>query len=131
MFSTPIKTPQQLTEAIVSTYIYDLVIAVLFIAALIIIANIIPWQGGKNDTSGDKRRVYFFALLVLTLAVGIGFNYMAFFSNIGVPTFRMDYMLHMVLGPVVAAALYFGVLYLLIKTQKTYNKLASIFNKRK
>lgn len=123
----PIKTQPQLQEAILGTYLFDIVIAVVFIVALIVIANLIPWQGGKNDTSGRKRRTWYFTLMFLTLAVSLGFNYMGYFSNIGVPTFKMDYMLHMVLGAVLSAVVYGGVLYLIIIMQKTNNKLRSIF----
>lgn len=128
---TLIKTVDQLHMAVAGTYMFDLVIAVCFIVVLIASAYLIPWQGGKNDTSGAKRRYWFFIFMFLTLICSLAFNYFCYMKNIAVPTFKMDYMLHLVLGALVASAVYGGVLFLTIKMQKNYNKLASIFKQKK
>ncbi len=125
MFTT-IKTMPQLKEAIASTYLYDALIAVIFIVLLIIIANAIPWSGGKVETSGRTRRIWFFILAFLTIIACVVFNFLAFYSEIGVPSFKTSYMLHMILGGVAGLVIYSVVLIVLIMMQKTKNKLASI-----
>lgn len=128
MFS-PIKTMPAFKQAIMSTYIYDIIIAVIFIVALIIVANMISWSGGKVETSGKTRRVWYWSLAFLTLIAAIVFNFFAFYKQIGVPTFKAEYVLHMALGGIAASIIYMVVLYVIIKTQKTKSKLASIFAK--
>lgn len=125
MFST-IKTMPQLREAIVSTYLYDLLIAVIFIVLLIIIANAIPWYGGKIETSGKTRRSWFFVLAFVTILACVGFNFFAFYNEIGVASFKTTYMMHMIAGGFVGVAVYSIVLIIIISMQKTKSKLESI-----
>lgn len=127
---TPIRTMPQLKEAIMTTYLYDMLIGLVFIVLLIIIANMISWSGGKVETSGKTRRVWYWILAFVTLLSCVAFNFFAFYRQIGVPSFKMDYMMHMILGGVVATVLYLGLLYILIITQKTKSKLGSIFAKQ-
>lgn len=127
MFSlTPIKTQPQLQEAVLGTYLFDAVIAVALIILFIIIANLIPWQGGKNDSSGNTRRMWFWIMGAVTLFACMAFNYFCYMGNILVPTFKMDYVLHLVLGSIMAAVIYFIVLFLIIKLQKKQTKLWSV-----
>ncbi len=121
-----IKTAPQLKEAIISTYLYDLVIAVIFIALLVLIAWLIPWQGGKHDTSGRTRKVWYIVLGVINLLGSIAFNFFAFYKKIGVPNFRSDYMLHMVLAAILGTVIYYGVLWLIIKIQKNSGKVTKL-----
>ncbi len=123
----PIKTQPQLQEAILSTYLYDAIIAIVFILILIMIANAISWRGGKSDNSGKTRRGWFFAIMIATLFTTAIFNYLGFMSNISVEAFKMDYTLTLVLGSIMSTAIYFVVLFGIIKTRKTKTKLASIF----
>ncbi|MFI3296774.1 MAG: hypothetical protein R3Y59_03985 [bacterium] len=125
-----IKTQPQLQEAILSTYLYDAIIAVVFILLLVLIISLIPWQGGKVDNSGKKRRMWFYILLVATLFTTAIFNYFGFMSNIMVGAFKSDYMLTLILGSLMASAIYFIVLFAIIKTRKNKTKLSSIFPKK-
>ena len=121
-----IKTMPQLKEAILSTYLYDLVIAIIFIVLLVVVASLIPWQGGKSDSSGRTRRVWYIVLGILNLVGTILFNFFAFCKKIGVPNFRSDYMLHMVLGAILFTVLYYGLLWLIIKIQKNSGKVTKL-----
>ena len=125
MFNS-IKTIPQLKEAIASTYLYDALIAVIFIVLLIIIAKAIPWYGGKVETSGKTRRTWFFLLAFVSIIACVGFNFFAFYKEIDVHSFKTTYMLHMILGGVLGVALYSIVLIVMMLMQKTNNKLASI-----
>ncbi len=123
---TPIKTLPQLQEAILSTYLFDAILAVAFIILLVIVANLIPWSGGKQDTSGVKRRLWFWILAAGTLFACLAFNFLAFFQNIAVATFKMDYVLHLALGSAAALACYIVVLIVVIKLQNKKTKIGSI-----
>ncbi|MDE5657366.1 MAG: hypothetical protein K2I19_09885 [Muribaculaceae bacterium] len=129
MFNELIKTPAQLGSAITSTYIYSLIIAVVMVLIMVIVANMIPWEPGRRDNSGSKRRVAFFVLMVLTLVAPVIVNYFMFFNKISTPAFRSDYMMHMGLAGVAAAVVYFIIGFVLVKMQSKKTKLESIFPK--
>ncbi|MDE6097849.1 MAG: hypothetical protein K2G24_03080, partial [Muribaculaceae bacterium] len=96
----------------------------------VIVANLIPWEPGRRDNSGAKRRVAFFVLLVVALAAPVLVNYFMFFNKIATPAFRSDYMMHMGIAGVVAAVLYFVIGFVLVKMQSRKTKLESIFPKK-
>ncbi len=131
MLSDLIKTPAQLSSAITSTYIYSIIIAVILVLVLIIVANMIPWQPGRIDNSGTKRRAAFFSILAVALAAPAIVNYFMFFNKIMTPAFRSDYMMHMGIAAVVSALVYFIISFIIIKAQTRRTKLESIFPKRK
>lgn len=64
-----VNTVQQLNALKGETYVYAVIVACVIFALAFLIANLIPWQGGK-DRSYIKRRV----ALVICIALGaIGF----------------------------------------------------------
>lgn len=125
-----IKTAPELSGAIASTYLYDIIIAVFFVIVMIIVANLIPWQRGKADNSGKTRRMWFFIIMVLVLAGSLAFDYFAFFRQIKVPTFAAKYTLNMAVASIVATVVYFGVGFLIVKMARIGTKLQSIFPKK-
>lgn len=129
MFS-PIKTAPALQQAITSTYILDAVFAVAIVFVMILAANLVQWQGGKNDHSGSKRRTWFFILLAFTLIGSILFDFFAFFRQIGVPAFAGKYLAQMCVASVVATVVYFGIGFAVIKIAPRGSKLNSIFPKK-
>lgn len=90
----PIKTAPALQQAILSTYIYDIIIAVAFVLVLVLVANLIKWNGGKNDSSGHTRRVWYFVLCAVTILVSVGFDWLFFMRSIKVPSFVGKYVMH-------------------------------------
>lgn len=130
MFNELIKTPAQLGSAITSTYIYSIIIAIVLVLVMVIIANIIPWEPGRRDNSGAKRRVAFFVLMVVALAAPVIVNYFMFFNKISTPAFRSDYMMHMGIAAAVSALVYFIIGFALVKMQSKKTKLESIFPKK-
>lgn len=130
MFNELIKTPAQLGSAIASTYIYSAIIAFIVVLIMVLVANMIPWEPGRRDNSGAKRRVAFFLLMVVALAAPVLVNYMMFFNKILTPAFRSDYMMHMGIAAVVSALIYFVIGFVLIKIQSKKTKLESIFPKK-
>lgn len=126
-----IKTSGQLNEAIATTYIYGVILAVAFVLIMILAANMISWQPGKFDTSGSKRRVAFFVVLALALICPIIVDYFLFYGKITVANFRNTYMMHMGISAAITAVLYFLIGFILIRLQKNDTKLASIFPKKK
>ena len=63
----PIKTAPELSQAITSTYLINVVIAIVFVLIMVLAVNLIKYQTGKKDNSGSKRRVCFFIIMVVVL----------------------------------------------------------------
>ncbi len=125
-----IKSAPELSRAIASTYLYDIVIAFFFVLIMVIVANIIKWKPGKNEKSGTIRRVWFFILMAITLLVCLAFDYFAWFNQIAVPAFAAKYTLAMIIASLVATVFYFGLGFLLVKMARIGTKLQSIFPKK-
>ena len=126
----PIKTAPELSQAIASTYLYDIVIAIVFVALMILVANLIQWQPGKNERSGSTRRVWFFVLMTINLFASLVFDYLAWLSYIAVPAFASKYTLQMILASIASTVFYFGLGFLLVKIARIGTKLQSIFPKK-
>jgi H+/Cl- antiporter ClcA len=54
-----IEALKQLQALIGETYIYAVIVAIAAVVVAFIIANLIKYQGGKNNTDHIKRRVWF------------------------------------------------------------------------
>lgn len=126
-FSGSIRTAAELHQAVKATYLTDVIIGVVFIIAIIVLANMISWQPGKYDTSPHKRRTWFWILGGITLFVCLGTNYFMWMRYIEKVKMVNDYTIHMILGSVMAVAIYGIVTFVLCKLQKKETKLASIF----
>lgn len=125
-----IKTLPDLNQAILNTYLYDSVLAIVLVLLMLIIAATIKFQPGKNDRSGIKRRTFFFILLAITLVGTLVFDYFVFLSKVDVPAFVGKYMTNMVVASIVATALYFLVGFIIVKLAPIGSKLNSIFPKK-
>lgn len=126
----PIKTAPALQQAIASTYIYDAIIAVVFVLVLVIVANLIKCQPGKVDRSGMTRRVWFFILGALALVTSLVFDYFVFASSIQVPAFLGKYFTHMALASVVSAVVYYLISFVIVYASRIGTKMQSIFPKK-
>ena len=126
----PIKNAPELSQAITSTYLYDIVIAVIFVLFMVLVANLIQWQPGKNERSGSTRRVWFFVFMTSNIVACIVFNYFAWFKQISVPAFASKYTLAMIIAAITSTIVYFGLGFLLIKISRIGTKLQSIFPKK-
>lgn len=126
----PIKTAPELSQAITSTYLINVVIAIVFVLIMVLAVNLIKYQTGKKDNSGSKRRVCFFIIMVVVLIACLVFNYFAFFRQISVAAFATKYTVHMVVAAIVSAAVYFSIGFLLVKMARIGTKLQSIFPKK-
>ena len=127
-FSGTIKTAAELSQAITSTYLTDIIIGVVFFIIIIIVANAISWQPGRYDPSPRKRRLWFWILGAVTLLVGLGVNYFMWMRHIEKARLASDYTMHMILGAVAAVAVYGIATFIVCKLQKKDTKLASMFS---
>ena len=118
----PIKTAPELSQAITSTYLINIVIAIVFVLIMVLAVNLIKYQTGKKDNSGSKRRVCFFIIMVVVLIACLVFNYFAAFAT--------KYTMHMVAAAIVSAVIYFGIGFMLVKMARIGTKLQSIFPKK-
>ena len=123
----PIKTAPELSQAITSTYLINIVIAIVFVLIMVLAVNLIKYQTGKKDNSGSKRRVCFFIIMVVVLIACLVFNY---FRQISVAAFATKYTMHMVAAAIVSAVIYFGIGFMLVKMARIGTKLQSIFPKK-
>ncbi len=126
----PIKSAPELSQVITSTYLYDAAIALLFVLIMILVANMILWQPGKIDRSGNTRRLWFFILMVINFFTCLAFNYFAWYKFIAVPAFASKYSVAMIVAPAVATVFYFGLGFILVKASRIGTKLQSIFPKK-
>lgn len=126
----PIKTAPALQQAILSTYIYDIIIAVAFVLILVLVANLVKWNGGKNDSSGHTRRVWYFVLCAVTILISVGFDWLFFMRSIKVPAFVGKYVMHMAVASVISGIFYALVSFIIVKVCPVGSKLESIFPKK-
>lgn len=123
----PIKTAPELDQAILSTYLYDALIAVVFVLIIVLVANLINFQRGKIDHSGKTRRVWLFVLMGLAFVSALVFDYFAWYDYIKVDAFANKYTTHMIVAPIVSMIEYFGIAFLIVKLSPRGSKLNSIF----
>ena len=127
MISLVINTKAQLSDAILSNYIMASCVAVVAIILLVLIANMVPWQTGTRDTSGTTRRVFWYILAAATLLVQAALSYVMFYSDITKKALQSDFLTQLFISAGASCLLYIVVTLIIIKTQKTRSKLASIF----
>ncbi|MGM9763131.1 MAG: hypothetical protein ACI3ZQ_03815 [Candidatus Cryptobacteroides sp.] len=126
----PIKTAPALQQAITSTYIFDIVIAVVFVFLMILVVNLVKYQDGKKDNSGKVRRAWFFSILAIVLVASIGFDYFVYLRSIKVPAFIGKYMMNMGIASIISGILYFVTGFVVIKLAPIGSKLESIFPRK-
>jgi len=69
-----IETLKQVQALIGETFMYTVIIGIVAVALAFIIANLIKWGGGKNDTSHVKRRVWYIIIGIVTPVVFFLYN---------------------------------------------------------
>ncbi|MBO5075388.1 MAG: hypothetical protein J6C35_08785 [Bacteroidales bacterium] len=125
-----IKTAPALEQAIMNTYLYDVIFAIVLVLVMLLVVNLIQWQGGKTDNSGKTRRLWFFIFCALALVGSLVFDYLAFFRNIAVPAFTGKYMTAMAVASVLSSVVYFLVGFAIVKISRIGTKVQSIFPKK-
>lgn len=125
-----IKTAPALKQAIINTYLYDVIFAVVILLVMLLVANLIKWQGGKTDNSGNVRRTWFFILCAVTLLGSLALDYFIFLKKIAVPAFVGKYLTNMAIASFVSAAVYFLGGFVIVKCARIGTKLQSIFPKK-
>ena len=125
-----IKTAPALEQAIMNTYLYDVIFAIILVLVMLLVANLIKWQGGKKDYSGKTRRVWFFIFCAVALLGSLAFDFLVFFKKIAVPAFAGKYMTAMAVASFVSAAVYFLVGFAIVKMSRIGTKVQSIFPKQ-
>lgn len=125
-----IKTAPALQQAILSTYIYDVVISVVLVLVMVLAVNMVKFQSSKTDSSGVTRRIWFFVIGVFSILTSLAFDYFVYMSGIAVPAFVGKYLTHMILASLTGAAVYFIISVILIYMAPIGSKLQSIFPKK-
>lgn len=128
MISLAINTKAALEGALLANYIMAAAVAAAAIILLVIIANMIPWQTGTRDTSGQTRRAVWFILAAVALLAQAALSWTMFYSDITKKALQSGFFTHIFLSAGAACLVYVIVTLIIIKTQSTRSKLASIFN---
>lgn len=127
MISLAIKTVKELDAAILSNYLMAAGVAAVAVILLVLIANMVPWQTGKTDTSGTTRRVFWYILAAAAFLVQGALSWVMFYSDITKKALQSGFFSHIFISAGAACVLYIIVTLIIIKSQKTRSKLASIF----
>lgn len=125
-----IKTLPALKQAILNTYLYDSVFAIILVLVMLLVANLIKWQSGKKDYSGKARRVWFFIFCAVALVGSLVFDYFVFLKKVAVPAFMGKYMTAMVVASILSAVVYFLLGFAIVKISRIGTKIQSIFPKK-
>lgn len=125
-----IKTAPALQQAILSTYIYDVVISVVLVLVMVLAVNMVKFQSSKTDRSGVTRRIWLFVIGVFSILTSLAFDYFVYMRGIAVPAFVGKYLTHMILASLAGAAVYFIISVILIYMAPIGSKLQSIFPKK-
>lgn len=124
---TTIKTVAQLHQTELATYMVDAIIGIAFIVLIIIVANLISWKPGANDSSPAKRRRWFWSLALVALFTSLGVDYFTWMTRIDKAQFISEYTIHMIGASVVGVLVYGLITFIICKLQKKDTKLASMF----
>ncbi|MDR2064227.1 MAG: hypothetical protein LBP85_00740 [Prevotellaceae bacterium] len=65
-----IESIKELDALIGNTYVYAVIVAIAAVVLAFVIASLIKWGGGRNDSSHVKRRVWF---IIVAILAPIGF----------------------------------------------------------
>ena len=122
-----ISTPALLESAIQSTYLYSAIAGIVVVLLMIVCVNMVAWQPGRVDNSGNTRRVICYLMGVVALLAPIIMSYFLFMERINKPAFADRYRTHMLLGGMLALVVYVGISLIVISMQSKKTKLYSIF----
>ncbi len=129
-FFNVIKTKADYDAAVTATWIFDIILAVIFVLIMVLVANLIKYQPGRVDRSGIKRRVWYFIIGFIGLLCSLVLDYFLYLAKITVPAFTNKFIAVMAVASVVACLVYFLLGFVLIKISPKGSKLESIFPKK-
>lgn len=69
-----VRTPKQLAQLTLQTYVVGAVCGLLFLAIAAILSSLIKFEGGANPSDPGKRRMWFWTLLVVCFAAFFLYN---------------------------------------------------------
>ena len=125
--NSKISTMVELHNAEFATYMTDAIVGIAFMILILIVANLISWEPGRNDRSPAKRRMWFWILAVASLFTSLGIDYFTWMTNIKKAQFVSEYTIHMIGASVLGVVIYILVTFIICKVQKKDTKLASMF----
>ncbi len=63
-----IRNPRQLDQLAYETYLFAVILAILFVGISWIVAKLIKWEGGRDPKDAGKRRAAFFIVWFIGVA---------------------------------------------------------------
>lgn len=121
-----VRTPRDLDALALQTYILGAIIGAIFLLFATLIAQMIKFQGGAHPTDPGKRRLWFWALMVLSFASFFFYN-----SFVVAPTVAANlqgmFMTTNIIASVIVVATYLVAGFVLSRIFAT-GKLASWFS---
>jgi Na+/H+-translocating membrane pyrophosphatase len=125
-----IETLKQLQSLINETYMYAVIIGIVAVVLAFLIANLIKWGGGKNDTSHIKRRVWYIITGVVSTIAFYLYNALYVSSHIQKAPLQAKFSTAEILATLIVLGVYvlLGIITMLIMRR---SKWGSILGKSK
>jgi hypothetical protein len=87
-----IKALPALKSLMTNTYIFALIVAIFAVMLALLIANLIPYQGGQYDRSYIRRRIWFLVIWFFSIAGFFLYNNFVVMGKIGNIAFQSKFM---------------------------------------
>ncbi len=129
LFIQTIRTPRQLDALVWQTYLAAVILAVVTLAIVFLIAQMIPYEGGSDPTDAKKRRL---AYVIIGLLVPIGYYLYNLFATMQdvAPSLQDQFGMTAIFSSAILLAIYLIVGFVTAKLMSS-NKFATIFSTTK
>ena len=120
-----ISTLPQLNSLMINTYIFAAIIAIIGLFIVILIAYLIPFEGGKQDRSYIKRRIWFVVIWIFSIIGFFLYNNFVVMGKIKNVAFQSKFMTCIAISLLIIFLLY-GVLNIILMKIFRKSKFGSI-----
>jgi len=124
-----VKTPRQLDALSIQTFIFAVIVGVVFLLLAVLIAKAIPFEGGSDPQDPRKRRLWFRILLFVSFVVVFLYN-MFFVAPTVAANLQSKFMTINIIASVIDVLVYFVLGFILSKIFST-GKLGNWFPTKK
>lgn len=94
--------PAKITE----TYIVAIIFIVIFIAIIMIIANVIKYEGGTNPKDPGKRRMWFWVMAIIAPITFFLYNYLMVMPDVRTGPAMNKFFIHVPIASAVVLVVY-------------------------
>lgn len=124
-----VKTPQQLDALSMHTYMLAAIVGIIFILLSALISNSIKYEGGSYPKDPGKRKLWFWALLIISFISFFLYNMFVVSSTVA-PNLQSRFMTTNIISSSITLVVYFIIGFILSKMFST-GKLGNWFSSTK